>query len=210
MRAEAEVVVARHGSEAEQLRAEAARHGGKAEAARAAAERAWEDFRAAAARASQAEQETAGLRAWAEQAEARTQLMKIEAGEEAASAAAQVAELQKALTLVQAERDSVLTSTAWRATWAARAIGQHLPYWLRRVVRGSAKLGWWTVTMKLPRKLRERQEALRAYHSIADVPTALATSPPSPVLAIAAGSAPAPTESSGFRRAEPRLCFRRA
>ena len=171
-------------AEAEQLRAEVARHSGEAEAARAAGEHAWEDFRAASTRASQAEQQTARFRARAEQAEARAQLIE--------EAAARAAELGRAF---QAERDSVLASTAWRVSWPARAIGQHLPYGLRRAVRGSAKLGWWTVTMKLARKVRERQEALRADRLTADVPVAPAEPPAEPL----SSTLPAIAQSSVVR-----------
>ena len=66
------------------------------------------------------------------------------------------------LAQVRAERDSVLASTAWRATRPARVVGKHMPYRVRRVVRGVAKLGWWTLTMQLPRKLRERKQMLQA------------------------------------------------
>jgi O-antigen biosynthesis protein len=151
-------------AEAEQLRAEVARYSTEAAASRTAAERARGDFRAAIARASQAEHDTAGLRTRAEQAEARAQLIEAEAGK----AAARAAELGRALTQVQAERDSVLASTAWRATWLLRSAGSRLPRPARRALRGAAKLGWWSVTMKLPRKLRERQEARRTHCLIAD------------------------------------------
>ena len=198
--------VARHSSEAEQLRAEVARHSSEAEAARAAAERAGEGFRAVSTRASRAEQETAGLRIRAEQAEARVPLIEAEARK----ASVRAAELGRALTQVQAERDNVLASTSWRATWAARAIGQHLPYWLRRAIRGSAKLGWWTVTIKLPRKLRERQEALRTNRQTADEPAVLAElpaePPSSPLPATAAGSAVRPRLDRENTRA-PRLVY---
>jgi glycosyltransferase involved in cell wall biosynthesis/SAM-dependent methyltransferase len=168
--------VGRISSEAEQLRAEVERHSSEAAASRTAAERAWGDFRAAIARASRAEQDTAGLRTRAEKAEARAQLIEAEAGK----AAARAAELKQALSQVQGERDSVLASTAWRATWPARAIGRRLPPALRRAVRGSVKLGWWSVTLKLPHKLRARREALRASQLVASDPAAAAEPPAEP------------------------------
>ena len=54
------------------------------------------------------------------------------------------------------DRDAVLCSTAWRTTWPIRAVGIHLPPGLRRLLRGGVKLGWWSLTFKLRRKLRER------------------------------------------------------
>jgi hypothetical protein len=79
--------------------------------------------------------------------------------EEAAHGAAQ---LMHTLTHVRAELDSVRYSTAWRATWPARVLGQHLPSGLRRAVRGSAKVCWWAVTMKVRRKLKQRQWSFQA------------------------------------------------
>ena len=163
---------ARQRNEADELRAALARHSSEAGAARVAAEQAWDGFRAASARASQAEQQNAALRTRAEEAEARARLIEAEKREAVASAIAQAAETARALTQAQAERDSVLASTAWRATWPARAIGQRLPQGLRRAVRGSAKLGWWTVTMTAIRKLRERQAAHRANQLNEDAPAA--------------------------------------
>jgi hypothetical protein len=149
--------MAQHSSMAERLRAEMARHSGAAENARAALERARAEFRAASARASQAERKFAELRRRAELAEARAQLTEVAAGE----AAARAAELERALIEVRADRDGVLASTAWRATWPARVVGQRMPAGMRRALRSGAKVGWWAITLKLPRKLRERQEALR-------------------------------------------------
>jgi hypothetical protein len=181
-------------AEAEQLRAEVARRSREAEAARAEAAHAWKDFRAASTKASEAEQESARFRARAEHAEARALQIEVEAGK----AAVRAAELGRALTQVQAERDSVLASTAWRATWPARTIGQRLPHGLRRAVRGSAKLGWWMVTMTLPRKLRERQAALRANQIMLEKPAAAelpAELPPSPLPEAAGPTAPPQADS---------------
>jgi glycosyltransferase involved in cell wall biosynthesis/SAM-dependent methyltransferase len=181
--------VARVSSEAEGLRGEVARQSSQVETARKAAERAWADFRTASARAFRAEEETAEFRARAERAEARGLRIETEAGKEAARAA----ELGLALIQVQADLHGVLGSTAWLATWPLRVVGQRLPYPLRRAVRGGAKLGWWTVTMKLPRKLRERQDAARASRQIAHEPAAPTELPgessSSPLTEIATGTA---------------------
>ena len=171
--------------EAEQLRIEGMRRSSEVQAARKAAERAWEDFRAASVRALRAEAEAADFRARAEEAETRGRLIEVEAG----NAVVRAAELGRALTHVQADLDRVLGSTAWLATWPLRAVGQALPYSLRRSVRRGAQLGWWTVTMKLPRKLRERQEVARANCLIPPEPVAPAEPSTSPVAEIARGTA---------------------
>jgi GT2 family glycosyltransferase len=64
------------------------------------------------------------------------------------------------LANVKRERDVVLSSTTWRVTSPLRMLGHRLPPQLRRVLRGAAKIGWWALTLKLPRKLRERRMAL--------------------------------------------------
>ena len=91
--------------------------------------------------------------------------------------------LTHALTQVRAEFDGMRYSTAWRATWPARVVGQNLPSGLRRALRGSAKLCWWAVTMKLRRKLKQRQltfEARRQTEAASATPPAVSTElPPS-------------------------------
>jgi hypothetical protein len=54
------------------------------------------------------------------------------------------------------ERDAILSSTTWRATWPLRMAGECIPTGLRRALRAGAKIGWWSLTLQLPRKLRER------------------------------------------------------
>jgi len=114
----------------------------KAEAARA---------EAAVARSAD---EAASSRARAEQAEIRSELILAE-GREATDRAT---ELARALAEVEAELYGVRTSTAWLSTWPFRAVGARLPRRVRRTVRCSAKIVWWTTTFKLPRRLRERRE----------------------------------------------------
>jgi len=54
------------------------------------------------------------------------------------------------------DRDAVVRSTIWRATWPLRAAAQRLPVGARRAVRMALTLVWWSITLKLPRKLRAR------------------------------------------------------
>ncbi len=144
-------------------------------------------------RAERAETLAAELSGRADSAESRAQRMEAEAAVAAASTTDVVAGLERALAQVRAERDGILESTAWQLTWPLRAAGRHLPYGLRRAIRSGAKLGWWTLTMKLPRKLRERQERLRLNIGT-DVPDADVVAPvqhlaaPASPLAVAASS----------------------
>jgi hypothetical protein len=57
---------------------------------------------------------------------------------------------------ILAERNALVSSTTWRATWPLRMAGEHLPTGLRRALRAGAKIGWWSLTLQLSRKLRER------------------------------------------------------
>ena len=74
------------------------------------------------------------------------------------------------------DRDAVLSSTAWQITWPIRVIGNSLPTGVRRGLRAGAKLGWWSLTLKLPRKLHERRAAL-ALAGPAETPSALQPDP---------------------------------
>jgi hypothetical protein len=129
--------IARRRTEAETLRAEVARQSAEAEALRAEVVR--QSAKAEASRAALAQRDG-----------------------QAEEAADHASRLGHALTQLQAELDNVRYSTAWRATWPARVVGQHLPSGLRRALRGSAELCWWAVTMKLPRKLKQRQRSFEA------------------------------------------------
>ena len=182
--------VAQRQSAAEQLRDELEQRGAEVERLRAEltdqraaavrlrrelAQRRSEVDAATVARMALAEQQVDELRLRAEQAEARQE--RIEA--ERIDAVALADQLANALDLARAERDSVLQSTAWQVTWPARSIGRHLPQPVRRAVRGTAKIGWWTLTLKLPRKLRQRQEMLRPNRRVTDV---LMPSPEPPTM----------------------------
>ncbi len=133
------------------LRAEEARNlAGQAEAAaREAGIRA--DRSEAAAR-------EAGTRA--DRAEAAAREAGIRA--EQAEAAAREAVLRAAQAQIERDRalrdlDAVLACTAWRATWPLRLAADRLPAGMRHFVRAGARLGWWLVTFKLPRRLHDSQ-----------------------------------------------------
>lgn len=81
-------------------------------------------------------------------------------------AAAADLEAQRALAAaVMFERDQVLTSAAWRATWPLRKGVDFIPSGVRRWLRACVKVVWWTVTGQLAQRLARRTahfEALRA------------------------------------------------
>ncbi len=155
----------------------------QAEAARA--ERAEAAAKEAAIRAEQAEIGITQANARAEQAEtkakaveaqrARIAAAKTEAESRAALAARNAAEARaraeqaghdawrarEDLAWMTEDRDALLRSTSWKATWPLRWAGEQLPPGVRRGFRAMAKLGWWSLTLKLPRKLRERRRAIQ-------------------------------------------------
>jgi hypothetical protein len=66
---------------------------------------------------------------------------------------------EKALTerdAILTERNALLSSTTWRATWPLRMAGERIPAWLRLSLRNGVKIVWWSLTLQLPRKLRKR------------------------------------------------------
>ncbi|HEX3881227.1 MAG TPA: class I SAM-dependent methyltransferase [Stellaceae bacterium] len=61
------------------------------------------------------------------------------------------------LDRVRAEHQAMLASLCWRITYPVRLVGPYVPASLRRLVRRSAKLVWWTGRLELLQKLRERR-----------------------------------------------------
>ncbi len=185
---QAEANVERRAAEAEQAAAEASERAARAatELARAAAAAAEE-----AAAHERARHATVLARAEAERRQLQDALARTQAETEALRAG-----LQEAID----RHERFLASTTWRATWPLRRVGHKVPRWMRRGLRGSAKLAWWTATFKLPRKLGERRRivaglALQPPPAIAlpirapapaPAPPALALVPPQPGPGIAA------------------------
>jgi hypothetical protein len=132
---------------------------------RRAAERTTGARQAAAAALERAERaETAEALARAEAAEAVAALAaRMDA--ERAALVAEAAALRRALGQAEAERDSILRSTAWRATAPLRGFGGRVPGGIRRALRGSAAFGW----RSLAAALRGRRAADEA---AADAPGA--------------------------------------
>ncbi len=163
--ARAEQLIAEVTARAEQLTAEAT---ARAEQVTTEATARAEQVAATAARLGKAQgaiRAEAARRAAAARREASEAFARAERAEDKASKALARAERAKAeasrlrgeLARATRERDSLLSSTAWRSTWPLRTIGRYTPARLRRIIRGGAKVAWWTLTLKLPSKLVERR-----------------------------------------------------
>ncbi|GGJ44801.1 hypothetical protein GCM10011320_60340 [Neoroseomonas lacus] len=83
------------------------------------------------------------------------------AAERVQQAEAALAQAQGHAMVAQADLDAIRDSTYWRIGRPLRATLQRLPAGLRRFVRRSLRLAWWTVTLQLPRRLSEYREARR-------------------------------------------------
>ena len=72
---------------------------------------------------------------------------------------------KKDAQIIEAEHraEVIENATFWRVTHPLRRMASRWPPGFRRAVRGSAKLAWWSLTLRLPRKLRQRQALLRAH-----------------------------------------------
>ena len=88
--------------------------------------------------------------------------------EQARSATERVQQAEAALlkaqghaVVAQAELHALRDSTYWRVGRPLRNILQCLPAGLRRIVRRSLRLVWWTVTLQLPRRLSEYRDGRR-------------------------------------------------
>jgi hypothetical protein len=82
---------------------------------------------------------------------ARTDLYDASLREEEAEARAKQAEIRAEQAI--RERDALLSSSIWRATWPLRAVGQRLPAGVRRGLRAGATTGWWCISLGFSRKL---------------------------------------------------------
>ena len=99
--------------------------------------------------------------------------LRAEQGDDRAEQAEATARLaQTERDEAQQQLDALLLSTVWRATWPLRVVGHTLPPRLRWALRAGAKLGWWSLSLKLPRKLRERRAALALRSASAATPPA--------------------------------------
>jgi SAM-dependent methyltransferase len=106
---------------------------------------------------------------------------------------AEVAALQAQVDQLQQELEIVISSTVWRASWPLRRVGSWLPRPVRRAIRGTVKLTWWTLTLRLPRRLAERRRVITLQQD--SVRQAIALS--SPEEALPSEEIPASPTSAG-------------
>ncbi|HXT81774.1 MAG TPA: glycosyltransferase [Acetobacteraceae bacterium] len=100
----------------------------------------------------------------------------------AAQVTAAAQELAHRHAAVLQAHQALLSSTAWRMTLPLRQISQRVPRRVRRVVRGGIKLSWWSVTLQLRSKLRQRRSLIAAASvmnpAVGSVLAPVPTSPP--------------------------------
>jgi glycosyltransferase involved in cell wall biosynthesis/GT2 family glycosyltransferase len=99
---------------------------------------------------SRAAERTAAARDESAMARLETARLRQQAGETEEALRAQ-------LSQVAAQYNAVVTSTLWRATSPIRQIASRIPTGRRQAVRRFTRVAWWTVTLRLPRKLSERR-----------------------------------------------------
>jgi glycosyltransferase involved in cell wall biosynthesis len=157
-------------AQAEQTRREAEVRAAASEARAQEIERAREQI---AARIIAARRDVYNANMRAEQCEAKAR----EAGTKAVQAETMISRVMAQAELAQIERDqaqrardALLLSTAWQVTWPLRVAGHKLPPSVRRALRRGAELGWWSLTLKLPSKLRDRRAALALGSGLAAAP----------------------------------------
>lgn len=71
-----------------------------------------------------------------------------------------VRQLTGELANVLRELQQVTESTAWKMTGPLRRLGTRMPASVRRLVRGSLKIFWWSLTLQLRKRLLERKQFL--------------------------------------------------
>jgi glycosyltransferase involved in cell wall biosynthesis len=99
-----------------------------------------------------------------------------------------------------ARLDAIENSTTWKLSTVLRRPFERAPG-LRRLVRGTLKLGWWVGTFKLGRKLREREALLSGA-----APAPL-TVQPTPAPVAAAQAAPSAAPETATAKAAPHIAF---
>ena len=77
---------------------------------------------------------------------------------------------QEAWRGMVAERDRLLGSTMWRATWPLRAVVGLVPFPVRRAGRKALKAVWWTATGQLGSRIRQRKRIIEDAAIIAASP----------------------------------------
>ena len=70
-------------------------------------------------------------------------------------------QLRADLSERDAELGSINSSTSWRITAPLRALGERVPAGIRRRATAALRVGWWTLSLQLPGRLRERARLRR-------------------------------------------------
>jgi len=69
--------------------------------------------------------------------------------------------LEAALARREVELHGIRSSPSWRMTAMVRAFGNSLPPGIKRRFRSAIQLAWWTLTLQLPGRLRQRSQLRR-------------------------------------------------
>ncbi|MGA2794178.1 MAG: FkbM family methyltransferase [Roseiarcus sp.] len=91
-----------------------------------------------------------------EERDAKTAAVIAELEDKGLKLEAQLSSAQDRIANLQRDLDALLASTSWRATAPLRFIHLRFPG-LHRLLRRSLTLAWWTMTSRLPLRLRERK-----------------------------------------------------
>ncbi len=114
----------------------------------------------AVARARRPEERASALKSELARAEAKAayaEQKSSEAEARAEQASRNILQILGELERARTQRDTLRESTTWKATLPIRVLGSYLPKTARRMVRSSAELAWWSLTLQLPRRLRQRR-----------------------------------------------------
>ena len=93
----------------------------------------------------------------AEAAEQRCGKLDAQLHAERARAARELGDLNGRLAAADARMQAMLTSTGYLITGPLRLVGARLPEGLRLKGRRALRVLWWTATLQLPKRLRERK-----------------------------------------------------
>ncbi len=96
------------------------------------------------------------------QAELATKALELERLQlQAEQMTEQCQDLQASLQDRDADLRRITSSTSWRMTGSVRALGNSMPSGVKRRIRSAMQLAWWTLTLRLPGRLRRRAQLRR-------------------------------------------------
>jgi O-antigen biosynthesis protein len=73
-----------------------------------------------------------------------------------------LAVMRDTLSRLEEDHNRILTSTSWRMTYVLRHVAARATPRQRRLIRASASIVWWSLTLQLRSRLRQRREQARA------------------------------------------------